>query len=483
LTDPRSHKTGHPSTVSATTQRPLAPTSRINRGPLSRRPIGPIFARPWFDTAALWGLSRWAFPLSRALAAAAVAEGSTERFLAELPLARVPAGSASHLASALRHVEHLKRQHAAASARWDEAFFSPGAASPAKLVAIEAARRRTSHAYMMSGASFLRLRLRASWPPVRMAIPDRETVEARHGARLAHPKDAYRAPAQLPAVERSRSVSGPLGSEYWLRFASPYAPIGSLAWAHVYEPEGVVDPPSLVYVHGLGVEVESLDNVWDDIVVLADHGIRVVRLEAPWHNRRRRPGRFGGEPFLAEQPLAGLDHFAAIVPEIGIITDWCRRTSRGRVAIGGISLGALSTQLTASRSQDWPATLRADALYLATTSDDVGPLGFESSLARAVGLPDALAAAGWTKGALGRYAALTNPVDPPVMAPENIVMVLGTRDNLTPFAGGLALARRWGVPDSNLFLRDQGHFSVPVGMLTEPAPLRRLAEILSLPAP
>ncbi len=57
-------------------------------------------------------------------------------------------------------------------------------------------------------------------------------------------------------------------------------------------------------------------------------------------------------------------------------------------------------------------------------------------------------------------------------------MVLGHSDDVTPTAGGLALAQRWGVPEPNLFARDQGHFSVSLGLLRDRAPLARIKEIL-----
>jgi hypothetical protein len=43
-------------------------------------PLGALVARPWFDRAALWGLARWYFPLSHALAAATAADGSIEQW-------------------------------------------------------------------------------------------------------------------------------------------------------------------------------------------------------------------------------------------------------------------------------------------------------------------------------------------------------------------------------------------------------------------
>src|SRR5690606_9650330 len=112
---------------------------------------------------------------------------------------------------------------------------------------------------------------------------------------------------------------------------------------------------------------------------------------------------------------------------------------------------------------------------LLTTSDDVGGLAFHSSLARATGLDLALSNAGWTAADIERWRPLTDPRPEQPLPPEDIVMLLGRADDVTPFPHGLALAERWQVPRGNLFLRRQGHVSAAVGLVRDPAPLRRLA--------
>src|SRR5690606_29061879 len=97
------------------------------------------------------------------------------------------------------------------------------------------------------------------------------------------------------------------------------------------------------------------------------------------------------------------------------------------------------------------------------------------SLARATGLDGALAAAGWTVDDIDRWRVLTDPLPAQPLPPEDIVILLGRVDDVTPFPQGLALAERWKVPPENLFLRRQGHFSAAVGMVRDPAPLKRLA--------
>ena len=442
-------------------------------------PIGGLVTRPWFDPVALWTITRAHMPVSRAWAAAGVAEGSLGRFLDEMRFSGLPAGTARFVGRALEQVAQLKRRHEAVAARWNEAFFGPAEIDHATLLAVERARRQASHDYMVGGRlAFAGLKLRVRWPPVHFEIPDRAAVEARYGPLIGDPAAAFRPPAVLPAIERSRTIAGAAGREYWLRFPSPLPAMGDLAWAHVFEPAGIADPPSVVYGHGLGVELESLATVEEKATEFPRFGVRLVRLEAPWHNRRRLPGRYGGEPFLGSQPFGALDLFAAEVREMAMLIAWCRQVGSGRVAVGGTSLGALASQLVASHAKGWPASFRPDMLYAVTTSDDVGGLAFNSTLTRSVGLPQALAKAGWSASDLVRLRPFTDPSPAPPLPPSDMVFVLGRRDTVTPFADGQAMAERWKVAPENLFLQRGGHFTVPLGLLRDPAPLRRLAERL-----
>ena len=62
------------------------------------------------------------------------------------------------------------------------------------------------------------------------------------------------------------------------------------------------------------------------------------------------------------------------------------------LAVGGTSLGALASQLVASHCGNWPAAYRPDAVFLGTTTEDVGGLSFDSSIAKLVGVPGVLRA-------------------------------------------------------------------------------------------
>jgi hypothetical protein len=123
--------------------------------------------------------------------------------------------------------------------------------------------------------------------------------------------------------------------------------------------------------------------------------------------------------------------------------------------------------------------MQPDFLFLVATGGSMRQVAVDSELAKVFGLDDALRAAGWTDAALDRLRPLTDPLGPPVMAPEHIVMVLGSEDSVTHFDEGRDLATRWRVPAENLFVRKQGHFSVPVGVLNDDAPLRRLGALMA----
>jgi hypothetical protein len=45
-------------------------------------------------------------------------------------------------------------------------------------------------------------------------------------------------------------------------------------------------------------------------------------------------------------------------------------------------------------------------------------------------------------------------------------------------AWAAALVSRWKVPEDNVFVRPQGHFSASLGLMRDDTPLRRLASLL-----
>jgi hypothetical protein len=166
------------------------------------------------------------------------------------------------------------------------------------------------------------------------------------------------------------------------------------------------------------------------------------------------------------------------VREIGILTAWARATRDGPVAIGGVSLGALTAQLAAVASRNWPAAMRPDAMFLVAPSRSIASVVFEGSLSGALGVPQAMKAAGWTEESAAGWLPLLEPVEPPVVNPDRIIVVLGEADEVTLAAGGEALAKDWRLPPSNVFRCLAGHFSTSFGLRHHGLPLAHLLSIL-----
>ncbi len=446
---------------------------------LFRLPAGGLLVRPWFDRLTFQLLYRWYFPLSRLWAAATVAEGSVERFAEEAGLRSLDGRRRAIAASAVRTVARAARDLARISEQWERMFFGIGPVGTAALVAAETRRRRAGQALLAGRARFAPLLAGPRFGLVRFTVPSPEALEEAYGDWLDDPDSAYALPDALPEVECSHPVPGPEGTTvFWLRFPSPGRAVGDVAWARVVEPEAAKAAPSLIYLHGLGEETELRESFLDETLPAVRRGLRVIRVEAPWHNRRLVPGRWSGEPFLATAPKGVLDHFEAQLAEVAVLIGWCRARYGTPVAIGGLSLGALTTQLAAVRARLWPRRKQPDAVFLAGTSEDMWQVCFDGSIGRAAGVGPAIRAAGWSDPELQRVRRLTNPAGPPVVDPSRVVVKLGRVDKVLPYAGGRNLVERWKVPSENVFVRRQGHFTIPIAMVRNDRALARLVDIL-----
>jgi hypothetical protein len=433
-----------------------------------------LLMRPWFDRVALATVAHWLFPLSRAWAAATTAEDPSALAQA-IGGARLPM---AQLARVWRLTRQYRHRYEEAAAAWEHAFFGPGAPSRPSLDEAERRRARTALAFSNARSSFLPFHLVRRLPAVAWAVPRPDEVEAsRHAARAADPAAAF--PARTAdAAEVSRELPRENAVHSWVRLPSVVGERPEPAWARVIAPRGVADPPTVVFLHGLAMELEFFASDGGIAASLLDAGIRVIQPEGPWHGRRRRPGYYGGEPVISAGPLGMIELFEAWVGEAAAWIAWSRHTSRGKVGLSGLSLGALTSQLAVTVAGSWPMAAQPDALLLIATSGDVVEVGAGGSLGLALGAPPRLEEAGWTAEELTRWRPLLEPSQPPAIDPGCILMVLGEADDLTPYRGGAALAERWRLPPANVFARHQGHFSVALDLARRSEPLARLAAML-----
>ena len=438
-------------------------------------PFGRVVARPWFDSFAFGAITYGLLPLSRAWAAAAQARGSVDDFLAALPDQTLPLPL---VRGAVARIDHRQRVYEAVHERWLDLAFAPEASRSQEsdteaVSAAEAERRRAAHRFMAGRALFLPII--GKLPRLRLDIAPPAAVEERHGARLASPGAAFPAP-QPVEVAVSQRAEGAKRSMRWLLFRSPV--LGDTALARVDDPRGRNGAPTVISLHGITIEAEMWRGLLDPMSHCLGPNIRVIHPEAPWHGRRRIDGWYGGEPFLGRGPLGLITGFEAALSEIAVLIAWSRRQGDGPVILAGVSLGALTAQLYATAARFWPAELVPDALYLLAVSGDIREVALDGCLARSLDLRAALETAGWGEERIEPWLPLIEPEGPPALDPDRIVMLLGEEDCVMPIAGGQALAEAWRLPPENLFQRRQGHFSVALGMMFDPAPWRRLFERL-----
>lgn len=438
---------------------------------LNGRPGGYIL-RPWFDRVTIRWVTRVFFPISRAWAAARAAEGSRDAFLEQLPLNRPPWIVIDRLLEAVAQADEA---YIEATRAWYVHYYGNGAADAATLSEVETARERSAQTLMLTRAYAVPLHLARRLPRVAFDLADEEAVEAAHGHRLKSVKAAFQPPVGN-RLRQSRRVEAEFGDVSWLEWPSL---LGDTARARVYTPREAESPPTLIFLHGIGMEMEMWRGQADPVnAVASTDGVRVIRPEGPWHGRRMLPGYHGGEPTLAFAPKGYIDLMQAWVTETAQLIRWARETSDGPVAVGGLSLGALTAQVVCTAARHWPADLQSDVMFLVCTSGNILEVSYEGAFAKGLGVTDALTEAGWEHTDLARWRGLLEPQGDPVMPPEKRVMLLGSHDSVTPYRGGLALSRRWQVPRENLFVANRGHFSTPLGLHQDETPLKRAVALL-----
>ncbi len=448
-----------------------------------RGPLGAVFTGPWVDRPTLWGVAEVYLPLSRLWAAALAADGAAAAvsdFIAAVPLPEdVGPANRRHIAGILRRIERSYAAWAAADAEWREAFFGRARRTSLALAQIERRRIRAAQALAMQRFRLVWLYLRYTVPAVKFDVATPAETDALYGGVLDRPWSLFAPPKTMPIVTESRRMTTETGVDYWLRFPSPSPRIGGEAWARVHEQEGMGDAPTFIFGNGIGVEFDQIDYSIDDIVALTREGIRVIEVEAPWHGRRRKPGHYSGEPFLARAPVGAIDLLSAQAQEFAVLIDWARGCGSRHVGIGGASMGALSSLMVASHGGHWPDRCRPDLVALITFTHKLSRLPFDSALARRTGLTEALTEAGWTPERLARFRDLTDPGDALSVPGGSIVAVLGAEDEVTPIAGVREQVEAWGVPAENLYLHKGGHFSTPMGIVRDRGPLERIVALLS----
>ncbi len=236
---------------------------------------------------------------------------------------------------------------------------------------------------------------------------------------------------------------------------------------------------TLISGNGLCVEFDLMSMARDPSALLAAVGWRVIEPVSPYHGLRAMPGLYGGEPFFAAGPTSSMDLIAGQAIESALLIAWARARFGGKVALAGISMTSFVAQLAASHCHLRLAEARPDAAMLISHSSRVEDVTFGGALAGMLGLDRALVDAGWSRETLARLSRMIDPAEAPALLPSRIISVLGETDRWVPYQDGLALGERWRLPEENVFRYRLGHLGMPVQLIRDSAPFRRLKQVLN----
>ncbi len=432
--------------------------------------VEPFVFRPWFDRLTLRGILDWFQPLSRAWSFAEALDYDPAAYMAGIgkPLPPGP-GWERGLALLLRRAEEQRQEWVAADRRWQEGYFGADTGG-GDLVKLEAARMGAADRFMNARSLFLPLKLLGRLPPLSWDIATPEKLGTSFDGAAADPV-GFLDPRQETAILRQTHSMIEGGVRHrWITVEGQPESDGAPLWARVIEPVDAVDPPTLVFLHGISMETDFWAGFNDAAMLAVKQGFRLIRAEGPGHGRRRAPGTFGGEEVLSTGPFGFISYISRHLREAALLIAWARGQGGGPVGLAGVSLGGLTAQKLACASRHWPDAYKPDALMLMVVSGRVSTLKMGGRLAGEMRLPERLAKAGWTDDLLRRYAPLVEPERDAPLPPERIFMLLGVEDEIMPIAEGRALARDWRLPDENITIRPQGHFTAYLGLPAAPQP-------------
>ncbi len=442
-----------------------------------KSPFGRLVARPWFDSWVLYFLRNWMFPLSRLWAAARAADGNVDKFIEQVPLSLPSRRQRKQIAKALYHFDRARLKAFSTEKLWRDYFFGQEDVAEERLPIVEEMRLDNRSAYNLTRKYFRPLKSLVK-TSVKISPPTPDEVGERYGTKGEKLDALFELPKALPDVEVSRPLPTAYGRDYWIRFPSPSPEMNDYVYARVFEPEGVENPPTLIFGHGVCVATDHYHQLLDEVTDLTSMGIRIIKPEAPWHGRRVLPGHYGGEQLLSAVPISMIEFMAAQLKEWATIINWSRKTSTGPIAIGGSSLGAQTAKFIAVKARNWPEDLKPDALFIAAHCKQIAETALEGSLSDIWNIGHTMKAKGWHKDLERAWLERLDPKAKPCVSGQNIVSVTGTYDTVTPAPSAQNQMDHWGVPAENCFTYQRGHFTIPLGIINDATPLEKLAGIL-----
>lgn len=429
-------------------------------------------------------LAKKSYPQMRIWAVAnAIEDDNPEKFVQLLNLKDVSNDEKKKISQQLKKFQGIKRDYEIAKKTWEEVFWQENNTDQKRLIEVETARRNASNKYMKSYNLFSFLFKKHEIPAVDFCVPDPKDVLKRWKEYIKEPEKAYAPPKDLPKIEISQKVRGVLGNEYWIRFQSPSLHMKDLVYARVYEPEGITeDNHSLIMAGGLGDNMDLLNSSVTEVIyarAFNKFSCRVVTVEFPWHGRRTPKGYFSGEKYLATIPEGLAKLYTSQVQETSVIINWLKSNTKGRVGVGGLSLGGIVSQLIIGHCGSWDEKYRPNAGFLNATCNQIESVVINSTLAEALGTPRAVEGKGWSSEHLEKFGQVLNPPKAPGISPNNIIAVVGKMDNMMPYEYSIKMFEEWNIPKENISVLDTGHMGVAFTLYKDIPAKKMLVDLMN----
>ncbi|MDQ6847665.1 MAG: hypothetical protein M3019_08820 [Candidatus Dormibacteraeota bacterium] len=229
-----------------------------------------------------------------------------------------------------------------------------------------------------------------------------------------------------------------------------------IATAHITHGLGA-GAPMILLVHGYAVPVPALDALVAR--KLRAQGTHTMRIDLPFHLRRRMPGHSSGDGFFGTDPARIRATVRQAVEDAAALVAWARANVTPTVAVMGVSLGGLVTSLLAAQVP------LESVMAVAPLCDP--PLTFlehmPPRLARQLGL-NSTSGGAWGDNRHEARAMLDAALAPlvprnfsPRTAPENITLVRPELDIIVGPQPIADLAAAWGA---ELWDYPYGHITV-----------------------
>jgi hypothetical protein len=197
--------------------------------------------------------------------------------------------------------------------------------------------------------------------------------------------------------------------------------------------------PCFIVMHGWREPGVFTPYHWLLGILLARFGINCALMTQPWHGRRKPKGTADGDLMLCGDMERTINSFRQAVGDVRSIVTWARTRFKGKIGVGGFSLGGFVTGLVACVED------RIDFAVPIIASGNLVEGMWESPIVQE--LKRDLDTVGISEKILRDSWRIISPVQfMPLLSPDKIQLIAGRYDILIPVKNVEALYEKWDHP-------------------------------------